>query len=286
MADLTHHSELLLLALVVAWWIVLRVYRTHGAVLGAAGQAALRGARRSVPLRVGGQAALAVVTILGLTVTVPARSDPDGWQAAHLFFMPRASWERDQDIGMLHPESWYNDQEQGRSAGDGEADRAVSAREADRPVGDAERSALADPDALSPLMRLGILPKPPRPDYVHLARPLVVLAVAVPKAAPAAAPVAVVVTHSTAHPAPVTKPLLPAGTPGTWSPAVFHFSPNALITISSADHSATSATDGNPVALPLAGPQLAALWALLLSLAVPLYRSRRPTPPVPPPRAW
>ncbi|MDQ2809359.1 MAG: hypothetical protein M3Z04_20995 [Chloroflexota bacterium] len=277
MADLTHHSELLLLALVVAWWIVLRLSRTHGALLWAAGQAAGRWARHSRPLRVGSQATLAVITVLGLTVTVPARSDPDGWQAAHLFFMPRASWERDQDIGMLHPASWYGDQEQGRATG--EPDR-------DRPQAVAGRPALADADALSPLMRLGILPPPPRRDYVHSAPPLVVLAVAaVPKAAPAGS-VAVAVTHPTVGPAPVIKPLLPAGIPGIWSPAAFHFSPNALITISGADHSSAAATDGNPVALPLAGPQPAALWALLLSLAVPLYRSRRPTPPVPPPRAW
>ena len=279
MADLTHHSELLLLALIVAWWLVLRLFRTQGAALWAAGQAAGRGARRSVALRVGSQAALVVITVLGLTVTVPARSDPDGWQAAHLFFMPRASWERDHDVGMLQPESWYDTQEQGHAAG--EPDR-------DRPQAAADRSALADPAALSPLMRLGILPKPPRPDYVHARPPFVVVAgAAVPQAVPAAPPLAVVAAPpAPAGPALVTPLLLPTGIPGTWSPAAFHFSPNALITISGADHSAAPATDGNPVALPLAGPQLAALWALLLSLTVPLYRSRRPIPPVPPPRAW
>ncbi len=278
MADLTHHSELLLLALVVAWWAVLRITRTHGAVLWAAGQAAGRWARHSRPLRVGSQATLSVITILGLTVTVPARTDPDGWQAAHLFFMPRASWERDQDIGVLHPEAWYGDQEQGRAAG--EPDR-------DRPQAVAGRPALADPDTMSPLMRLGILPQPPRRDYVHIAPPLVVLAVAgVPQAAPAVTPMVVADTPTTVSPVPVIKPLLPISVPSNWSPAAFHFSANALITMSGADHSSTAATDGNPVALPLAGPQLAALWALLLSLTVPLYRSQRSAPPVPPPRAW
>ena len=278
MADLTHHSELLLLALVVVWWAVLRIFRTHGAVLWAAGQGAGRWARHSRPLRVGSQATLAVITILGLTVTVPARTDPDGWQAAHLFFMPRASWERDQDIGMLHPESWYENQPQGRPAA--ELDRERLQAEADRP-------ALTDPDTLSPLMRLGIVPKPPRRDYVHLAPSVVVLTVAaVPKTAPVPTSVTVAASHTTEGSAPIPEPLLPAGTPGTWTPATFHFSPNALITISAADHNSASPNDGNPLALPLAGPQLAALWALLLSLTVPLYRSRRPAPPVPPPRAW
>ncbi len=277
MTDLTHHSEFILLALVVVWWIVLRITRTHGAVVWSVLQSVGQGAGRSVALRVGGRTALAVITLVGLTITVPARTDPDGWQAPHLFFMPRSSWERDQGEGMLHPAVWYDTQEQGRAAV--ESDRVAPVPDRESVV--AGTSARPEPDALSPLVRLGILPKPPRRDYAHAPAPVVVVAAsAVPKPAPAAP----MVVAAPTGPAPAGEPL-PLGTPANWSPAAFHFTSINLITLSGADHGPPApATDGNPIALPLAGPQLAALWALLLGLAVPLYRSRRPTPPVPPPR--
>jgi len=37
------------------------------------------------------------------------RQDRDGYQATHLFFMPRETWEMDEGKGMLHePEYYYN----------------------------------------------------------------------------------------------------------------------------------------------------------------------------------
>ena len=66
--------------------------------------------RRSRPPgagQVGGRGALALITLLTLTITVPPRPDRDGFQAAHFFFMPRATWEMDEGRGMLHPEAWY-----------------------------------------------------------------------------------------------------------------------------------------------------------------------------------
>src|SRR5438552_3540693 len=51
----------------------------------------------------------ACVTFLLLTMTVMQRADQDGYQATHLFFMPRQSWEMDQGRGMLHEEDYYRD---------------------------------------------------------------------------------------------------------------------------------------------------------------------------------
>src|SRR6476661_744294 len=49
----------------------------------------------------------ASAALLLLTVTVLQRNDVDGYQAAHLFFMPRQSWEMDEGVGMLHGASYY-----------------------------------------------------------------------------------------------------------------------------------------------------------------------------------
>jgi hypothetical protein len=49
----------------------------------------------------------ACAALLLLTVTVLQRDDPDGYQAAHLFFMPRQSWEMDEGVGMLHDADYY-----------------------------------------------------------------------------------------------------------------------------------------------------------------------------------
>lgn len=46
-----------------------------------------------------------------LTLTVLQRNDSDGYQAAHLAFMPRSSWEMDQGRGMLYNESYYDTNE-------------------------------------------------------------------------------------------------------------------------------------------------------------------------------
>jgi hypothetical protein len=55
------------------------------------------------------QAFTACATLLLLTSTVMHRPDEDGYQAAHLFFMPRGTWEMDQGRGMLHGEEYYRD---------------------------------------------------------------------------------------------------------------------------------------------------------------------------------
>ncbi|HET9492760.1 MAG TPA: hypothetical protein VFR15_00850, partial [Chloroflexia bacterium] len=55
------------------------------------------------PLR----AFLALTTVLLLCATVLHREDHDGFQASHLFFMPRYTWEMDQGRGMLYEEAYY-----------------------------------------------------------------------------------------------------------------------------------------------------------------------------------
>ncbi|MDQ6741125.1 MAG: hypothetical protein M3021_12405 [Actinomycetota bacterium] len=50
---------------------------------------------------------LAYTTFLLLTVTVMQRGDHDGYQATHLFFMPRSTWEMDAGRGMLYSEDHY-----------------------------------------------------------------------------------------------------------------------------------------------------------------------------------
>lgn len=123
---------------------VARAFRSGGAVLGALLIAAgLRFARlrrgparpcrwtpgrAADPRQVAGEGALALITLLTLTITVPARPDRDGFQAAHFFFMPRATWEMDEGRGMLHPDEWY---EGDRRYADAEAGTPATIREAD-----------------------------------------------------------------------------------------------------------------------------------------------------------
>jgi hypothetical protein len=49
----------------------------------------------------------AAMLFVVLTITVLERPDHDGYQATHLVFMPRRTWEMDQGRGMLYPESHY-----------------------------------------------------------------------------------------------------------------------------------------------------------------------------------
>jgi hypothetical protein len=49
----------------------------------------------------------ACAALLLLTATVLERNDPDGYQATHLFFMPRQNWEMDLGLGMLHDPDYY-----------------------------------------------------------------------------------------------------------------------------------------------------------------------------------
>jgi hypothetical protein len=84
---------------------------------------------RAADLRqVAGRGALALITLLTLTIIVPARPDRDGFQAAHFFFMPRATWEMDEGRGMLHPDEWY---EGDRRYADADAGTPATIREAD-----------------------------------------------------------------------------------------------------------------------------------------------------------
>jgi hypothetical protein len=55
------------------------------------------------PLR----AFLALTTVLLLCATVLHREDHDGFQASHLFFMPRYTWEMDHGRGMMYEEAYY-----------------------------------------------------------------------------------------------------------------------------------------------------------------------------------
>lgn len=50
---------------------------------------------------------MALSTFLLLTVTVLQTDDRDGYQATHLFFMPRDNWEMDLGQGMLFDEEHY-----------------------------------------------------------------------------------------------------------------------------------------------------------------------------------
>jgi hypothetical protein len=51
---------------------------------------------------------LALVSFFTLTLTVMHRQDADGYQATHLFFMPRRNWEMDQARGMLYEPHYYS----------------------------------------------------------------------------------------------------------------------------------------------------------------------------------
>ena len=55
---------------------------------------------------------LAVVSFLTLTLTVMHREDADGYQATHLFFMPRRHWEMDNGRGMLYEPAYYSRMDQ------------------------------------------------------------------------------------------------------------------------------------------------------------------------------
>ena len=59
---------------------------------------------------------VAFCTFLSLTITVFHREDHDGYQATHLFFMPRRNWEMDQGRGMLYEEEHYLGLERGALA--------------------------------------------------------------------------------------------------------------------------------------------------------------------------
>lgn len=48
------------------------------------------------------------MTLLLLTSTVLERPDRDGYQATHLYFMPRRTWEMDYGRGMLYSEDSYS----------------------------------------------------------------------------------------------------------------------------------------------------------------------------------
>ncbi len=50
---------------------------------------------------------VACTTFLLLTSAVMHRQDHDGYQATHLFFMPRENWEMDKGRGMLYEEEHY-----------------------------------------------------------------------------------------------------------------------------------------------------------------------------------
>ncbi len=52
---------------------------------------------------------IACTTILLLTSTVMQVEDRDGYQATHLLFMPRETWEMDEARGMLHDEEYYRE---------------------------------------------------------------------------------------------------------------------------------------------------------------------------------
>jgi hypothetical protein len=66
-----------------------------------------RKARRVRRLQAAVRAFLAAITFLTLTMTVMHRDDSDGYQAAHLFFMPRRAWEMDRGVGMLYEAEHY-----------------------------------------------------------------------------------------------------------------------------------------------------------------------------------
>lgn len=66
-------------------------------------------ALRRVWLHKGLRLFVVFTTVMLLTSTIMYRPDHDGYQATHLFFMPRESWEMDGGRGMLYEESHYLD---------------------------------------------------------------------------------------------------------------------------------------------------------------------------------
>jgi hypothetical protein len=61
------------------------------------------GRQIEAPLR----AFTAFTTVLLLCATVLHREDADGFQASHLFFMPRRTWEMDHGRGMMYERAYY-----------------------------------------------------------------------------------------------------------------------------------------------------------------------------------
>jgi multiple sugar transport system permease protein len=62
---------------------------------------------------------MALIIFTTLTMTVMQREDHDGYQATHLFFMPRETWEMDEGRGMLYEEEHYAEVAEAESAGAG-----------------------------------------------------------------------------------------------------------------------------------------------------------------------
>lgn len=60
-------------------------------------------------LFIGARLIVACTTLVLLTVTILQRQDGDGYQATHLFFMPRNTWEMDQGRAMLYDEEHYHE---------------------------------------------------------------------------------------------------------------------------------------------------------------------------------
>ena len=69
-------------------------------------------------LFIGARLVVACTTLVLLTITVLQRQDGDGYQATHLFFMPRNTWEMDQGREMLYEEEHYRDMDWQALAGE------------------------------------------------------------------------------------------------------------------------------------------------------------------------
>jgi hypothetical protein len=63
--------------------------------------------RRARRLFLRAQVLLLCATLVLLTITVLQRPDHDGYQATHLFFVPRENWEMDFGRGMFHEKELY-----------------------------------------------------------------------------------------------------------------------------------------------------------------------------------
>src|SRR5438105_1754533 len=101
---------------------------------------------------------MAWATFVLLTITTMQRQDYDGYQATHLFFTPRQSWEMDQGRGMLYEEERYREMDLQALVAEttgGEADLSSQAWEgsyrAAGPNGSNEESAA--PHSQSPALR-------------------------------------------------------------------------------------------------------------------------------------
>ncbi|HUS16385.1 MAG TPA: hypothetical protein VM536_15415 [Chloroflexia bacterium] len=262
MADVAYQTQLIVFLLIGGWIGLLWLVRRHGEQMAAALRWVAGPWRVPRPLRLTARLGLTALTVIFLTITVPARPDPDGWQAAHLFFMPRATWERDNDQGMLHPEWWYQAWEQGR-------------------ITDAGAAPYVDDDAELERRRMYPAPAAPAPVTRQVAP--------APSSAPAAPAASAGAAAPAVQPEPVSPaaalPALPAAPPAGFAPGFQHAGTLLIGSTSAESGSHTPIGDGNPIALPLTGAALGTLAALLLALAAPGYRSLCRPPPVPPPRA-